>query len=170
MANKITLIELGNRKTSSNCEHCGREIMNRYTVQFSDGENEYAMIVGADCAKALLGEKFNTSPMEQRRKKAESEWKKQTPKPRKDETKEEYVNRRIVEKGNAYSAWLKWQKLNAGKLARIATEALGFTVGDDDYQTTNKAEYWNIVRKFEAETGANHYDIWNADSRSIARI
>lgn len=169
MKHKITMIQLGEH-TSSNCEHCGREIKNRYTILFTDGENKYEMVVGESCAKTLMGEKFSDSPLQARRKKAEAEWKKQTPKPRSGETKDQYITRRITEKGNAYTAWLKWRKFNARGQAIKATAALGLEIEDDEYGATINTEFWKLVKKFEIETESNYHDFWNVDARSITKV
>lgn len=91
----------------TSCDHCGQAIKNRYHLYNGLGGT---MIVGSDCFQHFLndGESDKATQAVKRMNRAASQWRKQTPKSRDGETREQYISRRVAEMGNAQKAHTAW--------------------------------------------------------------
>lgn len=97
------------------CENCGHEIKQLYTVQDESGKR---LTVGSECVVHLCGRIH--ANLERRAKRASSQWRKQNPKPLKDETRVEYINRRVAEMGRAMAAYNAWTVFYKHDFVRMA--------------------------------------------------
>lgn len=160
----------------ASCGNCGHEIKQLYTIKSDSG---LVLVVGCECVKHLCGK--NTFNLERRVKRAAAQWRKKTPKPRKDESRTNYINRRVAEMGNAltaYEAWQAFYRLNfkkaADKLKRRAfklynmpfTESYGFAVCACPtrirFGQCNHFQFISLqnhfTKRIARQAGANPYD------------
>ena len=138
------------------CENCGHDIKQCFVIEADNGAQ---MIVGSDCVESFLSadnrDAFKT--YETRRKRAESQWRKNVPEKKENETRAEYVARRIEEMGNARKAYKVWAAISdrrsrnfqsVAKLALLRLEQKGITSPEKRYGE----DWWKwseIVRQEE---------------------
>lgn len=93
------------------CENCGHDIKQCFVIESDAGAQ---MVVGSDCVESFLAPEHQPTfkTYERRRKRAESQWRKNIPEKREGETRSEYVARRISEMGNAKKAYKAWAEIS----------------------------------------------------------
>lgn len=86
------------------CEHCNADIKHIFVIQDEFGVK---MHVGSECVKTLTNGAIVrvVASLEKIAKSAASQWRKRSPAPRRNETREEYINRRVAEMPNSHHAY-----------------------------------------------------------------
>lgn len=107
----MKLIRVQFSKGRHSCQSCGHTpINNLYFIRTDQGTE---LIVGTECAEKLLG--YSSATVLARYvNAAKREWKAQKPAPRENETREDYLTRRVAEKLNARKAWQAWKEIERG--------------------------------------------------------
>src|SRR5437762_725652 len=90
------------------CESCGHAINWKYALEIEEGT---VKILGSDCAAALLADVDDTL-LAKRLRRAARQWNTRKDTRLRDESKEQYVNRRVQEMANARAAWKAAMKLS----------------------------------------------------------
>jgi len=173
----VEVIEAGKGQHLPSCQSCGHPIKQLFTVKTDKGG---VMVVGIDCAEMMLGKvQLKEQQITKRFNAATREWQKKTPKPLEGETKSQYINRRIAEKGNAYTAWQGYQRIvhqhNSQGLLHLAAESIlkgrGVFYPNTSHRCDKNAEYGKCqacqVLKEQVESW---YTARNAAQDEIAEI
>jgi hypothetical protein len=89
----------------SSCENCGHEIRDLYYL--SNTDNNKVMVVGSECFKHLLApnEVVNAEKARKRMERAKRQYRENKPQRKENETKSEYISRRLCEMQNAMIAY-----------------------------------------------------------------
>jgi hypothetical protein len=82
------------------CQNCGHDIKEKYTVESESGET---LIVGSECVKTLTGKQG--AAITKRVLRAARQWRDRKPAPLPDESREDYIERRVSEMANAMKAY-----------------------------------------------------------------
>lgn len=167
---------------SSHCENCGHAIAQCYFIEHIDTAQQ--MRVGCECVVLLLlpGQKISFDLARRRLNRAEAQWTRQVPAPRAGETRDQYINRRIREAGNALDAHKEWTATLANDtLESMAEQALKkqryqnplhYCFGKPPSEETRQQRKgliaaWDalldieckaVIRRFEEKWCASHFD------------
>jgi hypothetical protein len=95
------------------CDHCGHDIRNVFVIE---DENRRIMKVGSDCVMMLTARteaSADVNRYQNRLERAVRQWReakkrRDFPQPMVDETREQYINRRVGEMANALKAGKAW--------------------------------------------------------------
>lgn len=154
-------------ETSHSCEHCAHGINNLFFIR--NTETGACMVVGSDCVQHFCSVEgvASAAKLSKRITRANRQWRENKPARRENETKEAYVNRRLVEMANAMKAFNAWQALFQNRTVsiwsitrkRLQEKGLPQT-GDNAH-----AEQIAFYSEFEATHQANMFDfnraIWD---------
>lgn len=148
------------------CEHCTHGINNLFFIR--NTETGASMTVGSDCVQHFCSQEGTASAakLSKRITRANRQWRDNKPAKREGESKETYVNRRLLEMGNALKAFNAWQAIWQRGASiwsitrkRLADKGLPQT-GDNAH-----AEQLAFYAEFEAQHQANMFDfnrpIWD---------
>lgn len=183
-------------KPIGTCENCGHAIAQVFYVHDTDTGAQLA--VGSECVVHLLtGEEKQTADLLRKRmQRAAAQWRKNEPARRNREVRTDYINRRVVEMGNALKAYKAWAALmsdprlrqggsaqRASKFAKRFLERCGVEVpkaNSSEYlryytlvrwvsEAYSSHLYDKLHRRIEKQTCANRYDYTRAiwDVRKI---
>lgn len=120
-----TIVSNMHNDAGDTCEHCGHAIKETYWIK--DPETGITMKVGSDCVIQLVQSPDVIKSVQRqtaRYKRATRQWKAQKPPAKPDETREQYINRRVLEMGNALTAFRHSPELQYTKLRKVAAERL----------------------------------------------
>ena len=123
-------------ETVKSCDHCGHSIKQCYEIV--ETETNRQMTVGSDCVVHLTSSSIDfenkVKITEKRFKRASAQWRSQKPPKKENETRVEYINRRLVEMDNALKAakpWIaKFAKTSIHLMARDRLSDMGIYVAD----------------------------------------
>jgi hypothetical protein len=178
---RVTGVSVG--RTS--CESCGHDIANLYHLRAPTGET---MIVGSECVKSLAESvdiDFDIK-IERRLNRAARQWRDNNPPRKTDETREQYINRRLSEMGNAWAGFKLCVKLDfmkvqavaevehAAELAALKAKITSqYSAEFDAYVAALRSIDAEAVNKahsaIEAATGANRFD-YNQPAYKVRKI
>jgi hypothetical protein len=169
------------------CDNCGHAIKTVYYAKSSTGETRK---FGSECILTLgdPSQKTQIEKTEKRIKTAAAQWRKQTPAPLANETRESYIQRRFIEMGNAWNGykmflatprkewayeWTARHQRVLNRLLRIngvvTPDAKNYSVHSEFANARHKIEHEICERqnkrvhaRIERLTGANRFDYWRA--------
>lgn len=172
----MRLIDIFLQDEFTHCDACGHDIKWRYVILNGDRR----MTVGSECVNALLGPV--AEHLDRRAKRAAAQWRKQEPAPRPNETRERYINRRMVEMTNARRAYNAYAAFWAtGKLDSYARKVndrarrlfnTGLDMRDSFYdrpfsRTTIRDR---VISRLERRYNANRYDFDGRKPWDVVKI
>lgn len=172
----MKLVDIFLNDDFTTCDACGHEIKWRYVIQ----NGERRMTVGSECAISLLGP--SVANMDKRAKRAAAQWRKQEPASFQGETRERYIDRRLVEMANArtaYNAYMKFwaggsldsraRKIN-GRARRMFNTGLDMRDSFYDKPFSRNEIRARFIAKLERRYHANRYDFDNRKPWDIVKI
>lgn len=154
--------------TGTSCASCGHAIRWLYTVRL---DTEVEMVVGSDCAMALLS-KEEADQLRKRARAAAAQWRKKEPGPLPGESREDYINRRIAEMSHAFKAWQVYVALlteQGGGMRTIVMRILKehhIPLTEENIRG-GISDYYRVI---EQRYGANRFDFAGKTAYRVRRI
>lgn len=95
---------VGIEEGRASCDSCGHDIANLYFVTSNTSEKQ---IVGSECVKALIdpADVPMFELLKKRRNRAAKQWRDNKPAHKENETREQYINRRLLEMQNVWQGY-----------------------------------------------------------------
>lgn len=139
---------------TANCDHCGHAIAQLFFIH--DADTGARMTVGCDCVQHFLApdDLPVAEKADKRLKRAASQWRKQEPPALPNETRTEYINRRVCEMANAWKGYSVWVRI-------LQKRPIGVPAGTFLTDALDTAE---------REAQANRYDFTNRYARQIRNL
>lgn len=103
-----TCVSVEHNEAGDGCENCGAGIKNIFVARSNTGAT---LRVGSECIQTLVSGSSSAKEivvidvLTKRLNRAISQWRKQLPSALPNETREQYINRRVAEMGNAWKAY-----------------------------------------------------------------
>lgn len=144
---------------SATCENCGHAIHNVFHIISSEGTTRE---VGSECVISVLSpdQTAQAKTAERRLTRAMRQWREQKPVARPNETRDEYIARRLNEMGHAQAAFH----------AALSTDFFGISNREYRASKTPMADVFNRLHaEIEQKYAANRFD-YNRPSYEVRKI
>lgn len=152
------------------CEHCGHDIKHCYVIKDVSGVTK---TVGSECVRHFLSgeQQYTADVMKKRVSRAGRQWRdanngKKAPAILDGETRKKYIERRVIEMSNAYTAFMMWSRFcnkhqSAYNYSRKVWNRFNRMFSDSTIATNRDnfyTPYYRAVSRIARKYNANSYD------------